>query len=337
MRSAVMTASLWMAVPLCAAAAGGTVEQAAARFDQLSARVPAPLGHQFRALAAKALQARHPELAQRLAEPAANAGPTEPRVDPASTETGLAIVLRLSQFSRLLTDADRAKLLIELASEIRALPAGPGKFSLAWELLGVVTEGDLGQQALTAVADTFADALPGAPPDAGNYLALAGLIRYEHVRAPVAGPALGAALALIELRECLHQESGFSLTALDGEQYSLPALRSKVVLLNFWATWCFSCRKEMTDMEKLYREFSGKGLVVLAVTDEKRETVLKFLADKNYTFPILLDSDRKVNTSFDIEGIPETVVFDREGKLVAHAIDIRTESQFRAMLKAAGL
>lgn len=332
-----MVAALWMAVPLCAAAVGGPVEQAVARFDHLSAKAPAPLGHQFRALAAKSLQARHPELAQKLAELAGNTAPAVPRVDPASSAAGLAIVLRLSQFSHLPTDADRARLLIELASEIRALPAGPGKFSLARELLAVVTEGDLGQQALTAVADTFADALPGAPPDAGNYLALAGLIRYEHVRAPMADAALDAALALVELRECLHQEAGFSLTALDGKQYSLPALRSKVLLLNFWATWCFSCRKEMPDMEKLYREFSGKGLVVLGVTDEKREAVLKFLADKKYTFPILLDSERKVNIDFDIEGIPETVVFDREGKLVAHAIDIRTESQFRAMLKAAAL
>jgi len=77
--------------------------------------------------------------------------------------------------------------------------------------------------------------------------------------------------------------------------------------------------------------------VVLAVSDEKRETLLKFLADKNYTFPILLDRDRKVNTDFDIDGVQQTFVFDREGELVAHAIDIRTESQFRAMLKAAGL
>ena len=332
-----MVGPLWMVVPLYAAATGGTVEQAVARFDQLSARVPAPLGHQFRTLAAKGLQARHCELAQKLVEPAGNTGPTEPRLDPASTKTGLAIVLRLSQFSRLPTDTDRAQLLIELASEIGALPAGPAKFSLAWELLAVVSEGDLGQQALTAVADTFEDALPGAPPDAGNYLALAGLIRYEHVRAPRADPALDAALALMELRECLHQEDGFSLTALDGKQYSLPALRSKVVLLSFWATWCFSCRKEMPDIEKLSREFSGKGLIVLAVTDERRETILKFLADKNYTFPILLDSDRRVNTDFDIGGVPQTFVFDREGELVAHAIDIRTESQFRAMLKAAGL
>ncbi|SPE42411.1 Redoxin domain protein [Candidatus Sulfopaludibacter sp. SbA3] len=337
MHSPVVVAFLWMAVPLCVAATGGTVEQAAARFDQLSAKVPAPLGLQFRVLGAKALQTRHPDLALKLAAPEENPGPAARRVDPASTETGLAIVLRLAQFSHLPSDKDRARLLIDLASEIRALPAGPVKFSLAWELHGAATEGDLGQPALTAVVDTFADAIPGAPPDASNYLELAGLIRYEHVRAPKMDSALDAALALLELRERLHQEAGFSLAALDGQQYSLTAMRSKVVLLNFWATTCFSCRREMPDLEKIYREFRGKGLVVLAVSDEKRETIEKFLATKNYTFPILLDSGRKVNTDFDIDGIPESFVFDREGNLVAQALDMRTKTQFRAMLKAAGI
>jgi peroxiredoxin len=336
-RSPVIIASFWLAVPLCAAAAAGAVEQAAARFDRLSAKVPAPLGRQFRALAAKALQTRHPDLARKLADPAANPLPAAPRVDPASSAAGLAIVLRLSQLSRLPTDAGRARLLIQLASEVRALPAGPNKFSLAWELHAAVTEGDPGQEALTAVADTFADAIPGAPPDAGAYLELASLIRYQHVRPSMADSALDTALALLELREQLHQEAGFSLTAIDGRRYSLPALRSQVVLLNFWATTCFSCRIEMPDLEKLYREFRGKGLVVLAVTDETREAVGKFLATGNYTFPILLDPGRKVNTDFDIDGVPQTFVFDREGNLVAQAFDMRTESQFRAMLKAAGL
>ena len=336
MRSAVVIASLWLAVPLCTAVPGA-VEQAAARFEQQAARLPAPLGQQFRALAAKALHARHPELAQKLTEPAADTGPAGRRVEPESSDAGVAILKRLGQLGHLSTDADRARLLVELASEVRALPAGTGKLWLAWNLFAVVAEGDLGQQALTAVADALADGIKGAPPDAGMYLDLARLIRYEHVRAPIADPALDTALALLELRDRLHQEAGFSLTALDGKDYSLPALRGKVVLLNFWATTCFSCRKEMPDMEKLYREFSGRGLAVLAVSDEKRETVEKFLANKSYTFPILLDPDHKVNTDFDIEGIPQSFLFDREGNLVAQAIDMRTESQFRAMLKAEGL
>ncbi|MEI9976479.1 MAG: TlpA disulfide reductase family protein [Ignavibacteriota bacterium] len=68
-------------------------------------------------------------------------------------------------------------------------------------------------------------------------------------------------------RSC--REAGFSLVALDGKTYNLDALRGKVVLLNFWATWCPPCRREMPDMEKLYQRFASKGLVVLAVLRRK--------------------------------------------------------------------
>jgi peroxiredoxin len=93
----------------------------------------------------------------------------------------------------------------------------------------------------------------------------------------------------------------------------------------------------MPDMEKLSQRFGAKGLVVLAVSDEKRETVEKFLADKNYTFPVLLDPGRNVNTAFGIEGIPNSFLFDRQGKLIAQSIDMRTERQFLEMFKMAGL
>jgi peroxiredoxin len=131
--------------------------------------------------------------------------------------------------------------------------------------------------------------------------------------------------------------SGFTLTALDGKTYSLDTLRGKVVLLNFWATWCPPCRREMPDMDKLYQRLASKGLVVLAVSDEKRETVEGFLAKQNYTFPVALDEGRKVNSAFGIQGIPNSFLFDREGKLVGEAIDMRTERQFLEMFKAAGL
>jgi peroxiredoxin len=90
-------------------------------------------------------------------------------------------------------------------------------------------------------------------------------------------------------------------------------------------------------MERLYREFSSKGLVILAVSDDQREAVDKFLAKESYTFPILLDPDRKAYSQFDVEGIPETFVFDRDGRLVAQAIDMCTGDQFHSMLQAAGL
>jgi len=89
-------------------------------------------------------------------------------------------------------------------------------------------------------------------------------------------------------------------------------------------------------MEKLHQRF-GDRLVVLAVSDEDRPVVEGFIAKQKYTFPVLLDPDRKVNHAFGVEGIPQSFVFDRNGNLAAQAIDMRTERQFLEMLKSAGL
>ncbi|HUB34036.1 MAG TPA: redoxin domain-containing protein [Bryobacteraceae bacterium] len=372
------------ALPLGAAEPDGP-EQIAARLETRAAAVPAPLGLEFRVLAAQDLRARHPQMAQELASavaaqlrqvPGARLRPAtfemlaamepdlpKPTVKPqtptspappATTEATpqprpehsaafAEIERKIHQFRGLPTDADRAQLAIQLAPAIRALP-GPEELALATALCGVITEGDLGAKALAAAAGALADSIQGMPkwanaaqPDSGVVLELAGLVRYEHVPAPVENPALGTALLLLELRERLHQEAGFSLAGLDANAYSLPALRGKVVLLNFWATWCPPCRKEMPDMEKLYREFASRGFVVLAVSDENPDVVREFLADKHYTFPILLDTDRKVHEAFNVEGIPQSFLFDRDGKIVAQSIDMRTERQFRRMLSSAGL
>jgi peroxiredoxin len=93
----------------------------------------------------------------------------------------------------------------------------------------------------------------------------------------------------------------------------------------------------MPDMEKLYRKFESRGLIVLAVSDEKRETVEGFLAKTPYSFAVLLDPDRKVHSAFGVEGIPKSFLFDREGRMAALAIDMRTEAQFMELLRRAGL
>jgi peroxiredoxin len=202
----------------------------------------------------------------------------------------------------------------------------------------VATEGDLGQEALGGVASTMAAAMldPGAGASGGDYIELAKLVRYERLEVP-SGAALDAALALLELRERIQQANGFTLTGMDGKTYSLAGLKGRVVLLNFWATWCPPCRKEMPDMEKLYRAYEKKGLTVIAVSDEDRATVEQFLAKNPYSFTVALDPGRKVNAAFSVEGIPKSFIFDREGRLAAQAIDMRTESQFLELLKMAGL
>jgi peroxiredoxin len=110
-----------------------------------------------------------------------------------------------------------------------------------------------------------------------------------------------------------------------------------VVLVNFWATWCPPCRKEMPDMEALYQRFKDQGLVILGISDEDASKVSAYIAAHKVEYPILLDAGRTVNTLFQIEGIPKSFIYDRNGKLAAEAIDMRTEAQFLDLLRQAGI
>ena len=217
-----------------------------------------------------------------------------------------AIAKRMGTMRGLPTDADRARLTIDLVNDIRALPPGPARLGLIRSLSNVATEGDLGKEALGGVAVTLAAAMRDNPAGAGgdDYLGLAKLVRYEHLEVP-SDASLEAAVALLALREQIQQENGFTVIGMDGKTYSLAGLKGRIVLLNFWATWCPPCRKEMPDMEKLYRSYEAKGLTVVAVSDEDRPTVEQFLAKSHYSFPVALDPDRKANTAFERRGHPE--------------------------------
>jgi peroxiredoxin len=84
----------------------------------------------------------------------------------------------------------------------------------------------------------------------------------------------------------------------------LQGLRGKVVLVNFWATWCPPCHKEMPDLETLCQEFKDQGLLILVISEEDISNVQPFIAERHTAYPILLDSGRKVHELFQIKGIP---------------------------------
>jgi peroxiredoxin len=157
------------------------------------------------------------------------------------------------------------------------------------------------------------------------------------MRASSDSPEFSAAMTKLESDDERRQHVDFTLADLRGKSWTLSELRGKVVVVNFWATWCPPCRKEMPDLEALYNRFKGEGFVVLAVSDEDAAKVRPFIAERQVTYPILLDPGRKVNDLFQVEGIPKTFVYDRDGKLVAQSIDMRTRKQFLGMLAEAGL
>jgi len=133
------------------------------------------------------------------------------------------------------------------------------------------------------------------------------------------------------------EASDFTLKDLDGKEVALKELRGTVVLLDFWASWCGPCRMELPHIEKLHREFKDKGLVVLGVNNEPPETARAFVKKKEYTFPTLVDADRGVANRYQVTGIPAVFVIDKDGKIVAHYVGLRSEADLRAALRRAGL
>ena len=119
-----------------------------------------------------------------------------------------------------------------------------------------------------------------------------------------------------------HVAPDFTLTNIAGQQVSLSQYRGKIVVLNFWATWCPPCREEMPSMEALYQKYKDQGLVMLAVNvDENGESaVKKFLMKTPYSFPILLDSENVAQNIYGVFRFPESFIIDREGVIVEKII-----------------
>ncbi len=119
------------------------------------------------------------------------------------------------------------------------------------------------------------------------------------------------------------QAPGFRLPSLaGGGETELAALRGKVVVVNFWATWCPPCVSEMPSLERLHRTLGPAGLAVLAVsTDEDAAELERFVAEQALTLPVLRDPGGRVAAdAFRTTGYPETFVIDRAGVLLEHTV-----------------
>ena len=112
------------------------------------------------------------------------------------------------------------------------------------------------------------------------------------------------------------QAEDFRLTDLAGKEQSLSQYRGKIVLLNFWATWCKPCTTEMPAMQTIYDKLRDKGFVVLAVNElEDDAKVREHIKQYGHTFPVLMDRDNKVANQFGVFGLPVSVFIDQEGRV----------------------
>jgi thiol-disulfide isomerase/thioredoxin len=196
----------------------------------------------------------------------------------------------------------------------------------------------------TPAKNTLAQALTESPVAPKNdhvpepYMEVAKLVRYEQLTTSLKDPQFDKASQLLEANDADIEKADFTLKDLRGKKYTLSELRGKIVLVNFWATWCPPCRSEMPNLDAIYTHFQSQGLEILSISvDEDPLKMTSFMSGTNYHPPVLYDAGGKVAKQFHVDGLPRTFVFNRDGKLIAQSIDMRTQRQFFNMLAAAGL
>ncbi len=121
-----------------------------------------------------------------------------------------------------------------------------------------------------------------------------------------------------EIHEIIGKEApDFTLKDMADADVTLASFKGKVIVVNFWATWCKPCKKEMPSLNELYNTYKDKGVVVLGVSvDRSKKPILKFLNKTTVDFPILLDADLTVkNELYKVFSLPTTFIIDRSGIL----------------------
>jgi thiol-disulfide isomerase/thioredoxin len=115
-----------------------------------------------------------------------------------------------------------------------------------------------------------------------------------------------------------------SLKSLDGRPLRLEDLRGQVVFLNFWATWCVPCRQEMPAMERLYRDYRGRGFAIVAVNyGESQAEIQRFAVELSLSFPMGMDAGGAGARAFAVRGLPVTYLLERDGRILWRALGSR--------------
>jgi peroxiredoxin len=149
--------------------------------------------------------------------------------------------------------------------------------------------------------------------------------------------AAGAAGATVAAKS---QAPDFTLRQIDGPNLKLGEQKGRVVMVNFWATWCGPCRVEMPHLSKLFDKYRGSGFVLLGVNIDEDPNAAKALAGKlGIKFPVLLDTDKKVVGAYDLNAMPATVLIDKDGRVrhlhrgYREGVEATYEQQVRDLLK----
>lgn len=142
------------------------------------------------------------------------------------------------------------------------------------------------------------------------------------------------------------QAFDFTLTDQYGNEHTLSDYKGKVVFLNFWATWCPPCKKELPDIEELYKDYNlNEGDVIfLGITnptsadypnnsDVSKDEIMEFLKDNEYTFPVLFDETGEILRDYSISAFPTTFMIDKEGNILGYVPGMMTKEQMQGIIK----
>lgn len=164
-------------------------------------------------------------------------------------------------------------------------------------------------------------------------LAVVAVMTLYSVFGPGESNANGAPKPSLPAGEVAGSAPGFTLSDIGGKSVSLSDFRGKVVVLDFWATWCPPCRREIPDFINLQKEYGSRGVQIVGVALDEPAKVQAFVRQNGMNYPVLLGTDDIALKYGGIQGIPTTFVIDRKGKIVSKFEGFRPKDVFESEIK----
>jgi len=165
---------------------------------------------------------------------------------------------------------------------------------------------------------------------------------FEVAEGPAAGGGGGGGASMVDMEKppvpIGSPAPDFAVVdARTGEVVHLSSLRGKIVMIDFWATWCPPCRHSLPETQHIFSQYAGPDLAVMAVSGESRSTITGFVKDHGYTFPAYQDRDQSASQAYKANAIPTISIIDKQGRLAFYTVGLQDPSTVESALKKAGL